>query len=461
MQNAGLNLPWFAALLVSTLAAAAADSYLAAAAAGKKLCLRLYLLNLAFFCISLSFKMWCAIDMQGGIYVYYLVFMLLWHFCLMRFGLDVHGIEGLWRALLLSGLLLLSEGITALFVMLFTIVSHISLESIVWQPLEGKATPAPLDLLLNGAMTTVSLFFAGVITNAVRRMWRRGGAQPRVALIVLREVLLVFFLIGIFAYLSGKAVIEQDNSAAGFVQYLTEYSTIVVLCVPLLCVVPSYIIQDVRYLRQRRQNRLYEYQKEAYEAALDSQRHFRHNIMNMLYGLEGAIHSENTEEIRRYYEQLLEKCALANNDNVLALRRVTQPALNGLLLRVLDRARKMSLPIQLRAEEGLELCRHISAVDLCQIVGVLADNALEAAEGAEIRYVGISLSALEGGGTELLVCNTYAGEVTMEQLHREEDNAKADRGHGLPSCYAILRHNRRVFLNFRVTGQYVEAQLLL
>ena len=123
-------------------------------------------------------------------------------------------------------------------------------------------------------------------------MWRRGGAQPRVALIVLREVLLIFSLIAIYAYMSGQAIIAQDGSAEGFVQYLTEYSAIVLLCMPLLCVIASYIIQDVRYLHQRRLNRLYEYQQEAYEAALGSQQRFRHNIVNMLYGLEGAINSE-------------------------------------------------------------------------------------------------------------------------------------------------------------------------
>ena len=86
---------------------------------------------------------------------------------------------------------------------------------------------------------------------------------------------------------------------------------------------------------RRRLNTLYEYQRNAYEAVLGNQRRFRHNILNMLYGFEGTILSDDTGEIRRYYEQLIEKCALVNNDNVLALRRVTQPALKGLLLRCL------------------------------------------------------------------------------------------------------------------------------
>ena len=462
MLHSEMTLAWFAALLVSTLAAAAAESYLVAATAGKKFCLRLYLLDLVFFGISLSFKIWLALDLRETMYAYYLVFLLLWHYCLMRFGMNVRGLNCVWRTLLFTGLMLLSEGLISLLVTIFMSVFNISLQAIVWLPLEDWSPPAPLALLLNGVLTTAALFLTGLATNAVRRMWqRRGGAQPRVALIILREVLLAVSFIGIYAYLAGQAVTSQDGSSAGFARYLTEYSAVVLLCMPVLCVIASYIIQDVQYLRQRRLNSLYEYQRNAYEAVLGNQRRFRHNILNMLYGFEGTILSDDTGEIRRYYEQLIEKCALVNNDNVLALRRVTQPALNGLLLRVLDHARERSIPLQLHAEEGLNPCRRINAVDLCQIVGVLADNALEAAEKAEIRYVGISLSALAGGGMELLVRNTYAGEVHIEQLRREDSAPNGERGHGLPSCHAILRKNKNVFLNFHVSGQYVEAQLLL
>ena len=461
-MNDGLLLfLWGLSLFAGMLMVGAGESAIAATMTGKRFRPRLFFINCAFFIVVVGSKMWLAAGMGAeGYAVFSMAFLVLHYGGALRFGLDVRGFPLIWWTLLHIGLVVLTEAMLALELAVCAVLS-IPLAGLVWLPSDGWLLPEPTGIVLNGALTMMNMSIVALVCYAVRRMWRRGGAQPRVALIVLREVLLIFSLIAIYAYMSGQAIIAQDGSAEGFVQYLTEYSAIVLLCMPLLCVIASYIIQDVRYLHQRRLNRLYEYQQEAYEAALGSQQRFRHNIVNMLYGLEGAINSEDTEEIRRYYEQLLEKCALANNDNVLALRRVTQPALNGLLLRVLDKARGMSLPLQLDVEEGLGPCRHINAVDLCQIVGVLADNALEAAERAEVRYVGIFLSALEDGGMELLVRNTYAGEVTMEQLRREKADAQAGHGHGLPSCYAILRRHRHVFLNFRVTGQYVEAQLLL
>ena len=453
---------WGLALFGGMLAIAAGESSIAVSITGKPFRPRLFLINCGFFIIVVSSKMWLAAKMTHAAYaIFSMAFLALHYGCAIRFGTGIRGLPVIWWTLLHIGLVVLTEGMLALMI-LFSSALNLPLETLIWLPTDGWLVPASGGIILNGILSMTNMFLVAFAIRAVRRMWqRRGGAQPRVALIILREVLLAVSFIGIYAYLAGQAVTSQDGSSAGFARYLTEYSAVVLLCMPVLCVIASYIIQDVQYLRQRRLNTLYEYQRNAYEAVLGNQRRFRHNILNMLYGFEGTILSDDTGEIRRYYEQLIEKCALVNNDNVLALRRVTQPALNGLLLRVLDHARERSIPLQLHAEEGLNPCRRINAVDLCQIVGVLADNALEAAEKAEIRYVGISLSALAGGGMELLVRNTYVGEVHIEQLRREDSAPNGERGHGLPSCHAILRKNKNVFLNFHVSGQYVEAQLLL
>ena len=453
---------WGLALFGGMLAIAAGESSIAVSITGKPFRPRLFLINCGFFIIVVSSKMWLAAKMTHAAYaIFSMAFLALHYGCAIRFGTGIRGLPVIWWTLLHIGLVVLTEGMLALMI-LFSSALNLPLETLIWLPTDGWLVPASGGIILNGILSMTNMFLVAFAIRAVRRMWqRRGGAQPRVALIILREVLLAVSFIGIYAYLAGQAVTSQDGSSAGFARYLTEYSAVVLLCMPVLCVIASYIIQDVQYLRQRRLNTLYEYQRNAYEAVLGNQRRFRHNILNMLYGFEGTILSDDTGEIRRYYEQLIEKCALVNNDNVLALRRVTQPALNGLLLRVLDHARERSIPLQLHAEEGLNPCRRINAVDLCQIVGVLADNALEAAEKAEIRYVGISLSALAGGGMELLVRNTYVGEVHIEQLRREDSAPNGERGHGLPSCYAILRKNKNVFLNFHVSGQYVEVQLLL
>ena len=459
-MDAAINeLPFLAALLFNALSTGAATSFITGSITGKKVNRVILGINLGSFLVMGILKLWLSEYLSDTLYAAstILLFMLYAIFC-MRFGVGTRGVSTIWWALLLVGTTMMVDLLLSIELAASSALG-IPLEAKMWLPTDGWRHQDPLRVMLNGLLSAVNICLIGLAARVVRRIWQ--GRQPRVVFIVVREVTLAVSFVGIYVLLTGQTIAQRYEHAGDFSRYIAEYGLIWLLCIPALCVIASYIIQDIQYLRQIRLNRLYEYQRKAYEAVLGSQRHFRHNIINMLYGFEGVMHSDDSREISRYYEQLIEKCALVNNDNVLALQRVTQPALNGLLLRVLDQARERSLPMQLHVDEGLNPCKHLNAVDLCQIVGVLADNALEAAEKADIRYVGISLSRLEGGGMELLVRNTYAGEVKIEQLRRESARPDSERGHGLPSCYAILRRNGKVFLNFHVTRQYVEAQLLL
>ena len=105
--------------------------------------------------------------------------------------------------------------------------------------------------------------------------------------------------------------------------------------------------------------------------------------------------------------------------------------------------------------------RTLPDTDLCQVLGVLQDNAIEAADKAEERFVSVEIRAVENG-VEIIVKNTYAGEITPEKLTRGGVSTKeGHEGQGLRSCYEILSRRKGAFLNFWVTGQYVQAQLLL
>ena len=156
-----------------------------------------------------------------------------------------------------------------------------------------------------------------------------------------------------------------------------------------------------------------------------------------------------------------EKCALVNNENIAALERITDPSVSAVLLRGVDKARQLNLPINLYVQPEVRIGHTLSDGELCQVLGVLQDNAIEAANGAEERHVSIEMRNVDGG-LEVIVKNTYAGEVSPQLLTRGGTSTKDGHdGQGLASCYHILGRHKGAFLNFWVTGQYVQAQLLL
>ncbi|MBQ8149371.1 MAG: GHKL domain-containing protein [Clostridia bacterium] len=223
----------------------------------------------------------------------------------------------------------------------------------------------------------------------------------------------------------------------------------------------SYLVQDIRYILQLQRINTLEQQQAISRSLVANLRYFRHNMVNMLYGLEGVLISGDRERVTAYYNEMREKCALVNNENIAALERITNPSVSAVLLRAVDRAREMSLPVNLYVQEGVVFPHILSDTDLCQVLGVLTDNAIEAAHQAAERHVSVELRNVDSA-LEIIVRNTYAGEITPECLNLGGASTKeGHEGQGLKSCYHILGRKKGAFLNFWVTGQYVQAQLLL
>lgn len=317
---------------------------------------------------------------------------------------------------------------------------------------------------------TVNLLGATLIwlSNVLwQHLWRlHQTAPPRlrkrrwhIAIATGRLVLLMACAVSMLAmphYLFGV------NSIKEFLLPNRHRYIIMVLSVAMLIAVAlSYMAQDIRFLIQSQRLNTLEQQQDISRALLENLRFFRHNIINMLYGLEGTLRSGDREKLDAYFAEIHEKCALVNNENITALEKVTNPAVSTLLMHAVDRARQLSLPLNLYVQEQVNFPHVLGDADLCQIVGVLVDNALEAANAAAERHVSIELRNVDDA-LEMIVKNTYAGEVTPQLLTQGGTSSKEGHaGQGLASCYHILARKRGAFLNFWVTGQYVQAQLLL
>ena len=287
-------------------------------------------------------------------------------------------------------------------------------------------------------------------TETRRRRWLYARCIIRAILLVASAF--TVFSLPQFIFGANSFAITTKNPA-----YLVLVTAVAIM----LGVAVSYMVQDIRYIIQLQRLNTLEQQQAISSSLLQNLRFFRHNMVNMLYGLEGVLISGDRDKVTAYYREMREKCALVNNENILALERVTNPSVSAILLHGVDKARQLNLPVNLYVQERVQFNRTLSDADLCQVLGVLLDNAIEAADKAEERHVTVELRNVENS-LEVIVKNTYAGEVSPEKLTMGGASTKeGHEGQGLRSCYHILSRRKGAFLNFWVTGQYVQAQLLL
>lgn len=268
---------------------------------------------------------------------------------------------------------------------------------------------------------------------------------------VIRLVVLILIALG-YAMLNSYLIRTVSESYSEKLLYI-NYAFLII--VSLLIV--FMIIQELLYFRQYRFNQTLSQKQAALDDLLASMRMFRHNIGNMICGMDGAAMQQDPKVIADYYRQMVEKCTLVNPENIAVLHNLPVGPLHMLILHKLSRATEAGVPMYLYIEPQLDL-RMIPTSDLCEIIGVLTDNAIEAAETSDAPYVSLELRSLKPG-LELVIRNTFAGRIADATVKSVQSSVKHE-GLGLSSLQKILDKHKNCKLNLRIAGRYVEAQVL-
>ena len=150
-------------------------------------------------------------------------------------------------------------------------------------------------------------------------------------------VFLLFIVLALFGLDFDRLLLEHMDTALQdmtFRKKLYAYATYFGLSLLL----GAYVWQDIRQFALRRANLSLNEKNVAYRRIIESTREYRHNMANLLYGLEGVILTRDIAQIEVYYADMSCRCARINNENATAINRLSVPALAALLLRKMDDA---------------------------------------------------------------------------------------------------------------------------
>ena len=219
---------------------------------------------------------------------------------------------------------------------------------------------------------------------------------------------------------------------------LHSVSTLLVALMLLALVCLSYLIQDFRYLKMQQNNDTLARQKHITDTLITTARQFRHNILNMIYGFEGALLSQDPEATNVYYRHLAIKCAMINHENISVLHQLDHPQLVKMLLERIQRANEHDIPFYISVQGTLP--RKAALLSrVCQALALLADEAIAA------------VATSQGSIHLCLYAHTNAVELcllTTESM--EEITTRVDRclcrlaPSAQPFCISLERQGRYV-----------------
>lgn len=191
------------------------------------------------------------------------------------------------------------------------------------------------------------------------------------------------------------------------------------------------------------------------EQIINQQFKLNHDNKNDLITIKGMV--ENKDKNLKEFLDVLIKEKLEGNSSVLnRTAQIPSGGLRGIIyLKTLD-AEKKHIEVSITTSENIykfDATKNPKTNrDLCKIIGILLDNAIEATENAEKRFISINMT-LKDEQMVISITNSYFGTIDLSKVDEVNYSTKGTkRGYGLSNVKDIIDHNKDLTNERRIDG---------
>lgn len=197
----------------------------------------------------------------------------------------------------------------------------------------------------------------------------------------------------------------------------------------------------------------------------DTVRTFKHDFDNIVNGIGGYVRNNDMEGLTRFYTQLQEDCNKTNNLYSLNPTVINHPAIYNILATKYYDADEQSIQINLDIFLDLnEIEQHMKIYEFTRILGILLDNAVDAAKECDNKLINVSFRKEDTRHRILVIIeNTYNNkDVDTEKIYEKGVSSKSNEtnsGLGLWKVRQILKRNNNLNLFTSKTPDMFKQQL--
>ena len=184
----------------------------------------------------------------------------------------------------------------------------------------------------------------------------------------------------------------------------------------------------------------------------DSIRGFKHDFHNIVQSIGGYADRGDLEGLRVYYRQLLQDCGRTNNLTALNPEVINNPAIYNVMATKYHKADEIGVQINLGIFIDLnEIEKHMKIYEFTRILGILLDNAIEAASECENKIIHVSFRKEQNRRRLLVIIdNTYKNkDINVDKIYEKDFSTKSkttNSGLGLWEVRQILKKNNNLNL---------------
>ncbi|ERI91605.1 ATPase/histidine kinase/DNA gyrase B/HSP90 domain protein [Clostridiales bacterium oral taxon 876 str. F0540] len=168
------------------------------------------------------------------------------------------------------------------------------------------------------------------------------------------------------------------------------------------------------------------------ETVSNDLRKFKHDYLNILGTIGGYIETENITDLKSFYKDELlpeSKVILDKNKNLNVLQHIKIISLKGLISSKIIAAQAKGIETNIQIVDDIESLT-INLIDICRIIGILMDNAIEAAEMTESKKISLMI-AKDKEDITFFISNSCPDDTPPVNKIYEQDFSTKGEGRGL------------------------------
>lgn len=202
------------------------------------------------------------------------------------------------------------------------------------------------------------------------------------------------------------------------------------------------------------------------ELLYNNMRAFKHDFSNIITAFGGFIYANDIHGLEKYYNKILDECHINNNLSTLDPEVINNPAIYNILATKYYKADEADIDIDLQVFINLNSLK-MDVYDFSRILGILLDNAIEAASQCQNKIIKIEIRDIKPNKCQILTIeNTYLNkDIDISKLSEKGYTTKTDdkenHGIGLWQISKMIKKHKNVLLDTSKTDEFFKQELAI
>lgn len=219
----------------------------------------------------------------------------------------------------------------------------------------------------------------------------------------------------------------------------------------LFCASVTNILKIARIKEKNRRIQNLEAYNKTLSVMYDSIRGFKHDFSNFVQALDGYVKTNDMEGIRSMCKSICQECKKVNNMGILDPKIINNPAVYSIITNKYYLAQEENVMMNIEVMFDLQDVK-MNSYELCGILGILLDNAIEAAKECNEKVVNVKfIRDIKTNNKLVIVENSYSkSDIDIDKIFEKGYSTKSDskneHGLGLWNVKKLVSHCENVNL---------------